>query len=582
MAKAFKRKRGGARQRGFTIIELIVTMALAAIAAATINSTKVIEASESAIAEGTGEYLMVLREGLSQYQLNNSTALEANDPVPGFIDPLRPLVSELKAANLINPGTPNVGPLGFVPDLSLVRTNCPGSACQITAIVRTPGSFVVPRTGNTPRYDLAISAANVMRGTYAISYAGDEANLRGATFNMPNPAPGQPGAVLAAVAFMNASFFNQFLRMKDKRDPEFQGNLSAEGNLSIKGTSNLQGNVTIGGTLTVNGATTYNSSVAGLSTIGTGTGGGCNLAELQANGNVVSQSDCAGTNRSTMSPQGYLQQTGGTNRIAINSAGGVAKVEVSSLSGIVRGRVNDTGEFSSFDAAGVQSAKIDGVNRKLAAFNASGVETASFEGVSGRGTLNIVAIKNTATVDTPCANDSDIVRDAAALGTILICTGGKWKTPGLRPATQGGDCSAAGLGVLGQDSAGVAYICRQTGALASASPPTKTWQKVNDRVTRSVLMDRFMVKDSQSITKPTCPAGASQAVVLIPAETGADYAGSPPRNRFTASVIDNGTTWIAYIRLADGTGTGYSTSFAGSNYDFQAIASTYCDFLNDY
>lgn len=559
-----KRVRG---QGGFTLIELIVTLALGAVVAATINSTKAIETAEQAIAEGTGEYLMVLREGLSQYQLNNSVALEQNNPIPGFVNPLSPMVAELKAANLINPATPTVGPLGFTPTFSIIRSNCPGATCQITGLVRTPGSFVVPRTGNMPRYDLAITAAGTMRGTYAISYAGDEANLRGATFNVPNPVTGQPGAVLAAVAFMNASFYNQFLRMQDPRDPDFQGDLSAAGNLSIVGTSNLQGNTTIGGTLAVNGAATFNSTVEGRSTIGTGPGGGCNLAEMQANGNIVSQSDCAGASRTTVRPQGLLQQTGGVNRIAIDSIG-QAKVDVMSPTGVLRGRMTDSGQVSSYDAAGVEAARIDGASRKIAAFNGGGAETASLEGGSGRGTMNIAVLKQTATANVACVNDGDIVRDASAIGTILICSGGVWVSPGLRPATADAPCAQEGI--LGQDANGVAYICRGS--------PSTAWRRVNDRVTRQVLMARYGVTDGTNIPKPTCPVGATQAVVLTPAETGADYASSPPRNRFTASVIDNGVQWIAFIRLADGTGVAYANSFSGVAYAFQAIASTYCDF----
>ena len=555
------------RQGGFTLIELIVTMAIGAVVAATLNSTKVIETAENAIAEGTGEYLMVLREALSQYQLINYAALEANDPIPGFVDPLNPLPAELKTANLLNVGTPLVGPMGFTPVLQITRTNCPGAACQIVAMARTPGAFLVPRTGNQPRYDLAIVASNVMRGTYGISYPGDEANLRGATFNVPNPAIGQPGAVLATVAFLNASFFNQFLRVQDSRDPDFQGNLSAVGNLSIVGTSNLQGNTTVGGTLTVTGATTFNNNVTGTGTIGTGPGGGCNLAEMQANGNIISQNDCAGTIRATTSPSGFGVARNGVSRISINALPAVSGVTLRDPAGTTRSMTTSAGMSSSYDAAGVEATRIDATTRRLSALNSGGVETAYFEGGAGRGTMNVARLTRTESANSACVDDGDIVRDASAGGTILMCVGGVWRPPGLMAATAGAAC--AQQGAIGQDANGVAFICRGT---------PLAWNNVNDRVTRQVLIARFGVTDGSDIPKPACPVGATQAVVLTPAETGSDYASSPPRNRFTASVIDTGTQWIAFIRLADGTGVAYATSFAGSAYAFQAIASTYCDF----
>lgn len=551
-------------QRGFTLIELIVTLAIGAVVAATINSAKVIDAAESAIAEGTGEYLMVLREGLSQYQLIHYAALEQNNAIAGFVDPLNPLVSELKAANLINAGTPMVGPMGFTPSLSITRSNCPGAACQITAMARTPGSFVVPRTGNTPRYDLAITASNVMRGTYGISYPGDEANLRGATFNVPNPAVGQPGAVLATVAFLNASFFQQFLRVQDPRDPDFQGNLSATGNLSIGGTSNLQGNTTIGGTLNVNGTATFNNNITAVGSVGSGTGGGCSLAELQASGTIVSKADCTPTAQSLVTPAQIAMQRNGVDNIRLNS-GAAGSMEV--LNAGVSRTVVQAGSLVVNDAGSIPAAQLDSASRKAIVRNAAGIETASLEGAAGRGSMNVARLNRTETANAVCTDDGDIVRDAAATGTILMCTGGFWRPPGLRSAVAGGPCTQEGA--LGQDSNGIGYICR-------GSP--LVWTNVNDRVTRQVLMARYGVTDGSDIPKPTCPTGATQAVVLTPAETGADYASSPPRNRFTASVIDTGTQWIAFIRLADGTGVAYSNAFSGAAYAFQAIASTYCDF----
>ena len=537
-------------------------MSITAILAAVVNSQKTIEEAEQALADGTGEYLMTLRDGLNLYQQSNYLLLEQNNPVPGVVNPLAPTVPELKGLSFISSGTPDKGPLAFIPVISLTRTGCPGATCQIVGIVRTPGSFTSPRTGTEPRYDLAMRAQSIMLGTAGLSFPGDTANIRGPTFSIPNPVPGTPGAVLATVAFMNTSFYNQFVRIQDTRDPDLQGNLSAKGDLKILGTSTLAGNTLIGGTLAVTGNTTMTGAllvnnminatgnVTSSGAVGSSPGPGCNRSELLPDGRVIGRSDCADSVVTQMDPLNAALKVdvGGVNRVLLGGAN--VELDLKTATGATRARMGQDGTAAVADAAGMVTAQMDGT--------------------SGRGTLKMANLTTTAVANTPCASDGDIVRDAdTAGGTILLCTSGSWKPPGLRAAVAGALCGGV-VGTVGQDAAGVAYICRGS--------PTPTWQNINDRVTRSVLMARYLVTDGVSIPKPVCPAGATQAVIVMPSESGADYASAPPRNRFTASAIDSGANWVAFMRLSDGTGVSYANSFAGPAYAFQGIASTYCDF----
>lgn len=558
-----RQSRGRAAQRGFTLIELIVVMAIGAVVAAVVNSQKVIDEAEETVAHGTGEYLMTLREGLNLYQQTNYLALEQGDPVPGFANALAPTVAELKAKAFISGGTPVTGPLAFAPVISVSRVACPGVTCQITGMVRTPTSFTSPRTGTQPRYDLAMKAQSIMRGTAGLSFPGDTAVIRGSTFSVPNPVPGAPGAVLATVAFMNTSFYNQFVRIQDTRDPDLQGNLSAKGNLRIEGTASLVGNTTIGGTLTVAGISTLNAplivnstinstgDIASQGKVGSTAGGPCNRSELLPDGRVIGRSDCANGVVTQMDPNAASMtvDVSGSNRVLLGGAN--VELALKNATGATRARMGQDGFATVADAGGLVTAQMDGT--------------------SGRGTLKMANLTTTAVANAVCITDGDIVRDADAVGgTILLCTSGRWKPPGLRSATAGALCTTTGI--IGQDASGVAYICR--------GDPTPTWQNINDRVTRSVLMARYLVTDGTSIPKPSCPAGATQAVIVMPSESGADYASAPPRNRFTASAIDAGAAWTAFMRLSDGTGVSYSTSFAGPAYAFQGIASTYCDFAS--
>ncbi len=563
MQKPFQHSRARSTQRGFTLIELIVVMAIGAVLAAVVNSQKTIDEAEETIAHGTAEYLMVLREGVNLYQQTNYLQLEQGDPVVGFANPLAPTVAELKAKSFISSGTPATVPLGFVPVMSVNRAGCPGVTCQITGMVRTPTSFTSPRTGNQPRYDLAMKAQSIMRGTAGLSFPGDTSVIRGSTFSVPNPVAGTPGAVLATVAFMNTSFYNQFVRIQDTRDPDLQGNLSAKGDLTIQGTSSLAGNTTIGGNLAVTGTSTLTGAllvnntinatgnVTSQGSVGSSPGPGCNRAELLPDGRVIGRSDCANSVVTQMDPLAAAMnvKVAGVDRVLLGGAN--VELALRNATGTMRARVGQDGQ--------------------LAAADVGGAVTAQMDGSSGRGTLRMANLTSTAVANTPCSTDGDIVRDAdTSGGTILLCTSGTWKPPGLRSATANAPCTT--VGIVGQDSAGIAYICRGS--------PSPTWQNINDRVTRSVLMARYLVSDGVTIPKPVCPAGASQAVVVMPSESGADYAAAPPRNRFTASAIDSGGNWVTFMRLSDGTGVSYANSFAGPAYNFQGIASTYCDFTS--
>ena len=131
MQKPTRNSRARSSQRGFTLIELIVVMAIGAVIAAVVNSQKTIDEAEETIAHGTAEYLMVLREGVNLYQQTNYLQLEQGDPVTGFANPLSPTVAELKARSFISSGTPATGPLGFIPVITVGRASCPGATCQI-------------------------------------------------------------------------------------------------------------------------------------------------------------------------------------------------------------------------------------------------------------------------------------------------------------------------------------------------------------------------------------------------------------------------------------------------------------------
>ena len=70
-------------QRGFTILELIIALAVGASIAAVVNTNRMLTESEDLIAQGTAQYMMVLRDGVIEYQRQHFIELSQNVAVVG-------------------------------------------------------------------------------------------------------------------------------------------------------------------------------------------------------------------------------------------------------------------------------------------------------------------------------------------------------------------------------------------------------------------------------------------------------------------------------------------------------------------
>jgi type II secretory pathway pseudopilin PulG len=524
------RQLGTKLQRGFLTLEVIIALAVVASVTAVVGSQKVIDDAEATMADGVGVYLDNLREAMALYQTTNFEALEDGSPIPGFADPLKPTLDELKAKNMINPAYPSKGPGGWTPLITGSRDNCPSPpgdpTCRIGFVISTPGSLTMPRTGNRPRYDLAVAAVQAARGTGGMTFSTDTNRLRGPSFNVANPITGNPGAVVATATFLDTAFWNQFVRMQDRRDPDLQGNLTVKNNLEIKGTTHLHGDTKVDGNLTV------------VNVVGAGNNGTCNRAELLPDGRVVARSDCSDANRVALDPNAgsVTVRRGGVDRVRVTTA-------------------DNGGHLSLTDTAGADSVVLDGTNGRV------------------QSTVLNVDGRQTALVGQPCSQNGDIIRDGSAEGTTLYCRNGTWVMGG-RVAAPGAACQYEGS--IGTDPTSQAeYICRTDSA---GTPPT--WKRLNDRVTRSVLLGRYYGKHGDFIAKPNvseCPAPGIPSVLVVPAETATDYALQPPRSRFVATAVASASGWTLSLVLSDGANA-YSTSFAGAPYNLSAFVLVHCDY----
>lgn len=217
-----------------------------------------------------------------------------------------------------------------------------------------------------------------------------------------------------------------------------------------------------------------------------------------------------------------------------------------------------------------ESVVINPDDSSLSAFDTANVKRAEINGLSGRVTANIFRPTASYAANSSCDTlvEGDIALDANTRFGLVVCRSGIWKRIGLESAVSGAACSPDG--VVGQDSNGIAYICR--GA---------KWQSMTGRLSRSVPFQRYLVVDGASIPIPTtCPADSVPAILIRGIDGLIDNTSSPSRNRFAHYAEKSGSNWIARLVVFDVNGARYSSSSSGTAYSMRAIAEVNCDFNN--
>lgn len=131
-----------------------------------------------------------------------------------------------------------------------------GATCNITGLV----CFDKPVTnyGATDPNDIDTFAIGKMIGKIGgnggASIVGSKTQITGsgAAWSEPNPIANQPAGIICAKFGFGAAGFGQFLRVKDTRDPDFQGGQTLSGKvpdspytLIVNGDTNIEGSLTI-------------------------------------------------------------------------------------------------------------------------------------------------------------------------------------------------------------------------------------------------------------------------------------------------------------------------------------------------
>lgn len=473
--------------QGFTLVELIVAISIAAILSIYAQA-QLAKLSEEQIGVSAGSYLKQVAGAAEQYALSHFDDLGNGVDIPGVANDIAPTIAELVTDQKLPSGFPTTA--GAMPTrqslrIDVEKTNCPGAGCNIvTRVCTTTG---VTLGGPNVRYDLAQVMVDQQGGTGGQSSYTTPAVIRGPSLNVANPNGAVPGTVCAS-ATLNTAMFQQFVRVRDTRNPDLRGDLSAVGNLAITGQSTLTGNVAAAGNVSVAGSGGFGGAdpvavPAGLT--------GVNTSDMVASGNIVA----------TDLGAGFTGNNGNFVAMTTNSGGEAAVVTSGRMSGR---RLIPTGSYTKGTAC-VEAGALG-----LSATEASGSLVVCS---SGRWTpLTTAAVDGGA-----CALEGQGASDPD--GLTLYCTGGRWTSMKqyLAPAVDNTACTTPGQVGFSALIAGFkkAMLCRVNPQGGGA-----VWKRMEDITTNLVFVRSVEVVDTQNVPKPTCanPGNptATPIIQLIP------------------------------------------------------------------
>lgn len=409
---------------------------------------------------------------------------------------------------------------------------CVGLACNIEGLAYLDRPLHVRGSTEVNGRAIGYMMARI-GGNAGTAIEGVAANVigAGAAWTSPNPLSGAPAGVMATRFGFGSSALSSYVRMNDTRDPNLQGKLTvagdvkADANFAVTGDSDLTGKLNIVGATT---ATTIDATgqIKSTAAVGASDSVACLRAALQASGEILARAaDCVV--RFVVQP--------GTGTVSVNDAAGASRVTLS----------GDTGSVNLKTAAGSDIIALDGTTGRLTAQSLN----PKAAGVSGAA----------------CSSEGDIVSDAAPSGTVLVCRGGIWKRPGLEEQSPGGVCVTNGQ--LAQTGTYEALICRNG-----------VWYALNDRISPAVPRELWSGNGPATVPAPSCGVNGTPDIAAGAVHTGADYGGSPPRNRFELRVAGSGP-WTVSPVLVDESGNAHASSFTGADYQFGWTATTYCRYV---
>lgn len=220
------------------MLELIVAAIIATLLAVW-GAHSLVNRINDASAQSAAAWMLVVKKAASAYMERYAVELaQADDGLPsslaGYADWSTPSLSELKAGNLLSSSFPESTDPGKGASIKLMREgSCPGSSCRLSALVHSNAPFVMDSNGR-------VDEQMVAQWTMAAQGWGGSVNplrpdrISGPAFDLPNPPAGgppyAPGTVALAITAEQLGA-QDFLRVRDTRNPDFQGALTVVGGI---------------------------------------------------------------------------------------------------------------------------------------------------------------------------------------------------------------------------------------------------------------------------------------------------------------------------------------------------------------
>lgn len=564
--------RPGPKQQGIALIELIVAISLMAILAVYANKERA-DANLENISRGGGTYIHAVTRALEE-QLMQRFPVYALNPVPidpvtgvtmvsGFANNARPTLAELIAAGRLRAGFPTVMPTRQVVRMDVTTTGCPGAACQVTGTVCT--TTAVTYGSADPRYDLVTAMYEEQRGRGGMSLQTSPGTINGPTIAIANP-NGAVAGVVCGTTFLDFSLYNAFVRVRDTRDPDLQGNLTVAGNTTLNGptainnTLNVTGATTLQNNLTVNGSATVGPCInlaggaqgragfgcANPNDVPAGMAGGVRSVDVVAQGTVLASDN----------PGAFTGANGNYAIVTANNGAGVAEMRTSGRA--AADRLTPLGQFASGAAC---DAADEGSIARLAGGPGLVACTLGFWRV-----FTFQAAANDA-----CAPNGATARDAS--GRTLVCMvnlagGNNQFVPFdelFRTGTVNTACTVPGATAVDRANNNETLLCR-----INLAGGTARWMRLRDITSHLVFVRSEEVTPGATVLKPVCNGAGGgnspvEVIQLIP------KVWSSPDGGQAFFATNNANSWT--VSLRDGTGA----NLVG-NPNAAAIAQVYCYF----
>lgn len=238
-------------QQGFVLLELMVAGLLMALLAVW-GSQSWMQRVREVQAQALASWMLAARDVARDYLALHGAQIALADQevtlsLRGYRDWAQPGWAELKADGLARPGFPELGALGLRLGVQVLRHGeCPGVACRLEALIYTTEP-VLSRDRQRVDEEMLAQWQMAAQGLGAIVWARSADVLAGPTLRHPNPLPGlserwPPGVVALAVSLSGASAdsagepgeSDDFLRVGDTRNPDFQGLATVQGDITTQ------------------------------------------------------------------------------------------------------------------------------------------------------------------------------------------------------------------------------------------------------------------------------------------------------------------------------------------------------------